>query len=198
MNDTHGHVYVLGFSNGCVKVGRTQNTSQRLGAHKSMAGKFGLTITDEWLSPQHAEWLQNEDALKGIAAELGGTVAGKEYYSGITFTAVAEKALGLPFTTPEAPAPLSDAPRSQLKEEDILPLLYSTAAALVLSTPEARLRLRRMCELLDIKASDSQGEILVGYAVKELQALIDDVDQRNHQITRDFFVIRSQMAKEAA
>jgi len=68
-----GHVYVLAFDNGTVKVGQTQNASQRMSTHKSTARGFGLTVTGEWVSPLHTGWRANEDALKAIAADLGGT-----------------------------------------------------------------------------------------------------------------------------
>jgi hypothetical protein len=96
-----GCVYVLAFDNGTVKVGKTQNVGQRLNAHKSDARKFALTVTGEWVSPVHVEWNANENALKGIAASLGGTAVRPEYFSGVGFAAVVEEARGLPFTPPQ-------------------------------------------------------------------------------------------------
>jgi hypothetical protein len=97
-----GHVYVLAFDNGTVKVGQTQNAPQRLSSHKSIARGFGLTVTGEWVSPPHAGYRANEDALKAIAASLGGTPTSQEYFSGVDFAAVVEKAQELTFTAPEA------------------------------------------------------------------------------------------------
>ena len=97
-----GYVYVIAFSNGTVKVGKTQNTVQRLYAHKSDARKFGLTITDEWVSPLHAEWHSNELKLKYIAASLAGVPMGREYFSNVGFASVAGRAAGLTFTPPPA------------------------------------------------------------------------------------------------
>lgn len=97
-----GHVYVLAFDNGTVKVGQTQNASQRLNTHKSLARSLGLAVTDEWVSPLHVGWRTNEDALKAIAASLGGTPTSPEYFGGVDFAAVVEKAQELTFTTPEA------------------------------------------------------------------------------------------------
>ena len=96
-----GHVYVLAFDNGTVKVGQTQNASQRMGTHKSTARGFGLSVTGEWVSPLHTGWRANEDALKAIAADLGGTPTGQEYFSGVDFAAVVTKAQELTFTAPE-------------------------------------------------------------------------------------------------
>jgi hypothetical protein len=95
-----GYVYVLAFDGGTVKVGRTQDTGKRLNAHKSDAGKFGLTVTDHWLSPPHTEWRENEETLKKIAASLGGTAHRKEYFSGADFAAIVDEARKLPFTEP--------------------------------------------------------------------------------------------------
>lgn len=97
-----GYVYVLAFDNGTIKIGRTQNAARRLGSHKSSARSFGLTITDEWVSPLHVEWQVNENALKTIAAIAGGTPTSPEYFNGASFAAVTEKARDLPFTPPES------------------------------------------------------------------------------------------------
>jgi hypothetical protein len=147
-----GYVYVLGFSNGSVKVGRSKNGQQRLGDHKSTARKFGLTVTDEWLSPAHVEWERNEEALKAIAADLGGIVAGREYFSGIEFAAVRDKAMTLPFTAPEAP-PEPAAVRPQVpRPPDAGTVAFGNwfTAPEVLASPSGRARLRKICTLLDI------------------------------------------------
>lgn len=109
-----GYIYVLAFDNGTVKVGRTQNTDQRLNSHKSDAGKFGVTLTDHWVSPPHTEWMRNEDELKKIAAGLGGTVRRKEYFSGVDYATLAAAAEQLTFTPP-APAAEAD-PASEAAE----------------------------------------------------------------------------------
>ena len=96
-----GHIYVLAFDNGTVKVGQTKNAPQRLNTHKSNARSFGLTVINEWVSPLHAGCRANEDALKAIAASLGGRPTSPEYFSGVDFDAVVEKARELTFTTPE-------------------------------------------------------------------------------------------------
>ena len=116
-----GHVYVLAFDNGTVKVGQTQNATQRLNSHKSAARGFGLTVTDEWLSPLHVGWRANEDALKAIATGLGGTVANQEYFSGVDFAVVVEKAQELTFATPEPDAenltqPAEEAPQRTARD----------------------------------------------------------------------------------
>ena len=65
-----GYVYVIAFSDGTVKVGRTQKFGPRMIRHRANARNFGLSVTGSWISAPHAEWLANEDALKLIAADI--------------------------------------------------------------------------------------------------------------------------------
>lgn len=97
-----GHIYVIAFSNGVVKVGCTRNPAKRLSDHRSQARRFGATVTDEWQSPQHAEWEENEDELIGIAYDLGGEPRAAEYFTGIAFADVVAQARDLPFGAPSA------------------------------------------------------------------------------------------------
>lgn len=192
-----GHVYVLGFSNGCVKVGRTQNTGQRLTAHKGMARKFGLTIADEWLSPLHAEWLANERTLKKIAVSLGGVVAGQEYYSGITYAAVVEKAEGLPFTAITEPEPLptpvpaarasGSAKRSAEAAEwdaavDAIGARVARSAAIQMAVTKNAERIRKARQLLDMGVLGSNADLLNGYAAKEIEALLEAIDAKEIEV----------------
>ena len=94
-----GFIYVIGFSNGTVKVGRSQDLERRLAAHRSHGRKFGADITDKWVSPQHAEWRQNETKLIAIAHELGGRVTAAEYFTGLAFADIVARAQDLPFTS---------------------------------------------------------------------------------------------------
>ena len=135
-----GYVYVLGFDNGTVKVGRTQNTVQRLGAHKSGARKLGLTVADEWVSPPHTEWLANEDRLKAIAADLGGTALSAEYFSGVAFAPIVEKASELTFT----PAAETAEPAASQESSKPAPL-SSEATSLAARVREFRFAKLREC-----------------------------------------------------
>jgi hypothetical protein len=102
MND--GYVYVVAFSHGTVKVGQTANIGSRISTHKCNARSFGVTVTDWWASPVHAEWQQNEEALKVIARNLGGTPTSPEYFTGVDFAALVNEAGKLPFTVPQFPS----------------------------------------------------------------------------------------------
>ena len=90
-----GYVYVLAFDNGTIKVGRTQNAARRLGSHKSSARSFGLTITDEWVSPLHVDGRQTKRPSRQSRLSLAGRRP-PEYFSGASYHAVAKKAREFP------------------------------------------------------------------------------------------------------
>lgn len=97
-----GHVYVIAFDNGIVKVGRTQDVANRMGRHRGDGRKFGITLTESWSSPLHVEWEMNEETLKRLAAKYGGTPTCAEYFQGADYAAVVDAATRLPFTHPFA------------------------------------------------------------------------------------------------
>ena len=189
-----GYVYVLGFDNGTVKVGRTQNPAQRLGAHQSGARKLGLTVADEWVSPLHAEWLANEDRLKAIAADLGGTALSAEYFCGVAFAPIVEKASELAFTAveetakPEAaqesgkPGPLS----SEATEfaARVREFRLAKLRECVEYTEAEALRWRRkytveqsVCEFLDMGFTPAKfREVAMGYPAESRPPLLEVAD----------------------
>lgn len=59
----YGYVYVLGFSNGAVKIGKTCNPKQRFDQHKNSAGMIE-DISTEWVSPIHFDPSKKESDLK--------------------------------------------------------------------------------------------------------------------------------------
>lgn len=99
LRENVGCIYVIEFSTGTIKVGRSGTPDTRLAAHRSDGRKYGAAIKDHWVSQPHAEWQQNEMRLIGIAKELGGTIAaGAEYFTGLAFADIAARAQDLPFT----------------------------------------------------------------------------------------------------
>ena len=58
-----GYVYVLEFSTGIVKVGKTRNPRARIATHIEDARKFGASIKCLWLSVQHENYSDNERAV---------------------------------------------------------------------------------------------------------------------------------------
>lgn len=95
-----GHVYVIAFDNGIVKVGRTKDLRDRMRAHRGDGRKFGIEITDSWGSPLHVEWGTNEETLKELAVMHGGTPTCTEYFKGADYAAIVSAAGRLPFTSP--------------------------------------------------------------------------------------------------
>ena len=110
-----GYIYVIAFSHGTVKVGQTTHISSRLGTHRGNAKSFGVTVTDWWASPIHTEWRQNEEALKAIARNLGGTPSSPEYFTGVDFAAIVDEARKLPCTIPGFPTPAEKRPRHAVR-----------------------------------------------------------------------------------
>ena len=99
-----GYVYVMAFDNGIVKVGRTQNIARRLIAHAQAAHNFGIAVTGKWVSPLHNGWIENEDALIRIAHELGARPTTPEFFNGVSFEVLTDKARQLPFTSGVTPS----------------------------------------------------------------------------------------------
>ena len=97
-----GHVYVVAFDNGIVKVGRTKDPANRLRTHKGDGKKFGIAVLDSWTSPLHYEWEMNEETLKALAVKYGGTPTCAEYFQGADYASVVDAATRLPFTHPFA------------------------------------------------------------------------------------------------
>lgn len=65
-----GYVYVIKFTTGTVKVGRTASPRDRFDSHANDAAKFGAQISDAWLSPRHRSFSSNERLLiEHVAAD---------------------------------------------------------------------------------------------------------------------------------
>ncbi len=95
-----GYIYVIEFSNGTVKVGRSAEVTERIKVHDATARSFGLSIISKWTSPLHRDWKDNEEKLKALAEELGGVPNNGEYFAGLSFGLIAAAAAGLPFEPP--------------------------------------------------------------------------------------------------
>ena len=106
-----GYVYVLRYGDGAVKVGRTRGAGGRLKGHQTTGRVFGRQMVDWWVSPPHDDWKANEKALIGIAAEMGTPIAA-EYFPGIDFAALVDRAKTLPFPPPD-PAAANAASRQE-------------------------------------------------------------------------------------
>jgi hypothetical protein len=82
-----GYLYVVGFSNGIVKVGKTGNPRGRIGSHRDGAERFGVHIEDLWLSVPHRNYSVNE---RSLIALMGESRHGAEYFDCKSFEAAVE------------------------------------------------------------------------------------------------------------
>lgn len=91
-----GYVYVLEFSTGIVKVGKTRNPRACIATHVDDARKFGATVDQLWLSEWHENYSDNERAL--LRALGGDSVAHGNEYLRISFMDAVDAAKRLSLT----------------------------------------------------------------------------------------------------
>jgi hypothetical protein len=72
-----GYIYIIEFSTGVVKVGRTTSPRQRIDGQLYTASKLGVEPTNIWLSAFHEDYKANEVELLGL---LGAPARGTEYF----------------------------------------------------------------------------------------------------------------------
>lgn len=77
-----GHIYLIEYQDGSVKVGYTANPRNRVASHWSDARKFGHQVARVWVSKAHANHITNEKEAIMICNEFGDQKSGKEYFSG--------------------------------------------------------------------------------------------------------------------
>lgn len=75
-----GNLYVVEFSTGTVKVGRSRTPDQRIENHAGEARKFGVWITRRWVSTAHRSHFASERALIRACAAKGSLITGREYF----------------------------------------------------------------------------------------------------------------------
>jgi hypothetical protein len=96
--EMQGYVYVVEFSSGTIKVGKSANVGQRLRQHAKDALNHGITIVRSWQSPAHTTWSENEQALIAFCWEqFGHPVSGDEYFTDADFPVIAQYASELTF-----------------------------------------------------------------------------------------------------
>lgn len=84
-----GYIYIIRFSTGVVKAGKSSNPRGRIGAHLNDAQKFNAEIDQLWLSVRHRNYSENE---KMLLSRMGDPSHGFEYFSGMSFEEVVETA----------------------------------------------------------------------------------------------------------
>lgn len=91
------HVYVIEFSTGVVKVGRSNDPRSRLGKHHADAQLHGHRIVRCWLSALHLNDVENENALIAYGRHCCTSSMRSEYFLGLPFDRVTEFAESLAF-----------------------------------------------------------------------------------------------------
>lgn len=108
-----GHIYALRYSDGTVKIGRSISPIRRAATHRAAGARFGVAVTDEWISTRHHEWRENETALLDwCLRQPGASVrSGAEYVTGLDHAAIVDYATSsLPCSDAHEPLPLRALP----------------------------------------------------------------------------------------
>lgn len=90
-------VYVMQFSNGVIKIGRTSNFERRKHQHGAAAQAHGHDVVASWASAPHHNVVATERALVEAMLAAGGVQRGREYFSGVSFEEACRHAAALPF-----------------------------------------------------------------------------------------------------
>lgn len=80
-NSEHGVVYAVEFSDGTVKVGKTQSPNRRLREHASAASRFGIAIVRSWVSIRHSEFCASEKAVLASISAKYPPRSGAEFFA---------------------------------------------------------------------------------------------------------------------
>lgn len=103
-----GHIYVVGFANGVVKVGLTRDPDRRIRAHIRHGKSLGVGIEAIWVSTPHKEASSNERELIDSIAAFVGRPSGQvgEFFT-VAFARAVAIAEGLPKPRADEEAPIS-------------------------------------------------------------------------------------------
>jgi hypothetical protein len=83
-DDHGGFVYIVSFSDGTVKVGKTLSPARRLATHASNARRFGLMVDREWSSIRHEGHSESESLMIQCLAAYYPRRGTSEYFDGDT------------------------------------------------------------------------------------------------------------------
>lgn len=76
-----GHLYVVEFTSGVVKVGKAENPAARLAAHARLAEIHGGAVKATWTSRRLIAYATAEQELIELCARQGRLVSGREYFA---------------------------------------------------------------------------------------------------------------------
>ena len=80
-----GHLYVVEFTSGVIKVGQAVRPQSRLATHAAHARIHGGDIRRTWVSDRHAGYDGTERILIAGCKQVGELAFGREYFRGIEF-----------------------------------------------------------------------------------------------------------------
>lgn len=100
--EERGHLYLLKFDNGVIKVGSTTDLTARNSRHERESGRYGLQIVHRWNSVERADVRHAERLLINVLTMLGTrTPAGREYFTNVPFSIARYQAENLSKTREE-------------------------------------------------------------------------------------------------
>jgi hypothetical protein len=85
--DFRGYVYVVEYTDGLLKVGRTIRPAARIATHKEHGDSFGNAMVRVWMSPPHVNFAANELTLIRAVEKMASVQRRKEYFVGCPFLA---------------------------------------------------------------------------------------------------------------
>lgn len=93
-----GYLYVIEFSTGVIKVGRTNDLDKRMNIHVKTAKLHLVSIARSWVSRRHLNFWENEGALIFYCREIyGEPIVGNEAFANADFDDIKDMAESLPF-----------------------------------------------------------------------------------------------------
>lgn len=96
------YVYVVQFSSGTIKVGKTKNPASRLRTHAATARTHGIKVAAQWVSQPIATAADNERRLIEFCNQRFTSLNGGEYFAGAVIGDVLAFAEGLNGSTDES------------------------------------------------------------------------------------------------
>lgn len=93
---SRGYLYLLQFSNGVIKAGKTTDVAARQADHEKEAARYDISVVNRWSSSLCDDVAVLERRLVTVLGRIGkNTKAGKEYFSGIPFAVARHQATNI-------------------------------------------------------------------------------------------------------
>ena len=96
-----GFIYIIEYSTGLVKPGRTTRPDARMSEHRGSAARHGIQIARKWVSQHHANYDANEAILLDYCNRHGRRMSNRsEFYSDVSYDDVLAVAQQLSYPEP--------------------------------------------------------------------------------------------------